>query len=175
MNNVPGYIKITRSHGFNYLATPVGEVRDDQELFLRRNGDMIRLGTYNEAQARIGGGQNYVLGIDGTNYGNFGTPEIDDNLFISANPRLPLPPGQRNIPTLQTLAKQALSSDDYEALKANDFPIPPPNKITYSNGSNQNAGNFKRRKSRSKKSRSRKSRSKRLRSKKSRSKKYRSR
>lgn len=167
MNNVPGFIKITYNGGFNYLATPVGLVGMNEELFLRRNGDMISLGTYSQAQARIRGGYNNVLGIDGTNYGNFGTPEIDDNLFILS--KLPPPPGQRNIPRLETLANLALSSDDPEALKANKFPIPPPGKLSYSDGSNQNAGNFKRRKSRSKKSRSRKSRSR-----KSRSKKYRS-
>ena len=171
MDIVRGFIKITRAYGFNYLATPVGEVSLDQELFLRRKGAMISLGTYSQARARIGGGERYVLGIDGTNYGDFGTPEIDDNLFISANPRLP-PPGQRNIPTLQTFGKQALSYDDYEALKAYDFP--PPNKITYSDGSNQNAGNFKRRKSRSRKYRSRKSRSRKSRSRRSRSRKSRS-
>jgi hypothetical protein len=168
MDNVPGFIKITRAYGFNYLATPVGIVGMNEELFLRRNGDMISLGTYRQAQARIGGGHNYVLGIDGTNYGNFGTPEIEDNLFISANPRLPLPPGQRNIPTLQTLAKQALYTNVYKGLEADNFPMPP-GKLSYSDGSNQNAGNFKHRKSRSKKSRSKKSRSKKSRSRKSRS------
>jgi len=174
MDNPPGFIKITQNYGFNYLATPVGPVGMNEELFLRRNGNMISLGTFSQARDRAQDGSNHVIGIDGTNYGKFGTPEINDNLFISANPRLPRPPGQRNIPTLQTLAKQALSTDDYEALRANEFPIPPPNKIMYpQNANGQNAGNFKRRKSRSKKSRSKKSRSKKSRSRKSRSKKSR--
>ena len=172
MDNVPGFIKITLNYGFNYLATPVGPVGMNEELFLRRNGHMISLGTFNQAYNRAGGGSHYIIGIDGTNYGDFGTPEIDDNLFISA--KLPPPPGQRNIPRLETLANLALSSDDREALKANKFPIPPPGKLSYSDGSNQNAGKFKRRKSRSRKSRSRKSRSKKSRSRKSRSRRSRS-
>jgi len=168
MDNVPGFIKINRAYGLNYLATPVGVVGMNEELFLRRNGDMISLGTYSQARDRIGGGQSYLLGIDGTNYGNFGTPEIDDNLFISSNPRLQLPPGQRNIPTLQTLAKQALYTDVYKGLEADNFPMPP-GKLSYSDGLNQNAGKFKYKRSRSRKSRSKKYRSKRSRSRKHRS------
>ena len=174
MANVPGFIKITRNYGFNYLVTPLGEVERNDELFLRRNGSMISLGTYNEAQARIGGGRRYVLGIDGTNYGDFGTPEIDDNLFILAKSRLPPPPGQRDISSLRSLARQTLSSAEDEAFRVN-VPMIPPNKITYSDGSNQNAGKFRSRKSRSRKSHSRKSRSRKSRSRKSRSRKSHSR
>jgi hypothetical protein len=196
MNNVPGFIKITKVYGFNYLETPVGRVEMNEELFLRRNGVMINLGTFSEADARAGPGKSNIIGIDGTNYGNFGTPTIDDNLFISAKPRNPPPPGQRDIPTLATLARQALpdpvthwlrtkplhkdneSGDNESGDNEPDvigFAFPPPDKITYSDGSNQNAGNFKHRKSRSRKSRSRKSRSRKSRSRKSHSRKSRSR
>ena len=66
---------------------------------------MISLGTYLEAKSRSRNNNNTsIIGIDGTNYGRFGTPEIDDNLFISGNPRLPDPQfGQRNPPTLQMI------------------------------------------------------------------------
>jgi hypothetical protein len=118
-DNVPGFIKITKNYGFNFLMTPVGNTdnwdqqykygpRDDEffrkkwwnpEMFLRKNGDMISLGTYLHAKSRSR--NTSIIGIDGTNYGRFGTPEIDDNLFISGNPRLPDPQfGQRNAPTL---------------------------------------------------------------------------
>jgi hypothetical protein len=135
---------------------------------------MISLGMFSDVKKRSGRGENYVIGIDGTNYGNFGTPTIDDNLFISANPRIPPPPGQRNIPSLQTLARQTVSSAEDEAFRVS-VPLLSPNKITYSDGSNQNAGNFKHRRSRSRKYRSRKYRSRKYRSRKYRSRKYRSR
>jgi hypothetical protein len=119
----------------------------NDELFLRRNGSMISLGTYSEAKNRAERGQAHVIGIDGTNLGNFTTPEIDDNLFILAKSKLPPPPGQRDIPSLRSLARQTLSSAEDEAFRVN-IPMYPPNKITYSDGTNQNAGNFKHRKSR---------------------------
>lgn len=91
-DNVPGFIKITDNGGFNYLATQHGPIEINDELFLRRNGEMIPLGTYRQAKARVIDGSNNVMGIDRTDYGNFGDPIIDDNLFILYIYSLPRPP-----------------------------------------------------------------------------------
>jgi hypothetical protein len=173
--SVPGFIRITENDDLNHLASPTDNIRNNQEIFLRRDGVMIYVGPYREVKRVAGMGGSSIVGIDGTYYGEISDLAINENLFIADNrPRLPPPPGQRNIPTLQTLAKQALYTDVYKGLEADNFPMSP-GKLSYSDGSNQNAGNFRHRKSRSKKYRSKKSRSKKSRSKKSRSKKYRSR
>ncbi len=184
--SVPGFIRITDIDDLNHLASPTDNIRNNQEIFLRRDGVMIYVGPYREVKRAAGMGGSSIVGIDGTYYGEISDQAINENLFISDNrPRLPPPPGQRNIPTLLTLAKQSLSSDDYEELRQKrlqgdessviGFAFPPPDKITYSDGSNQNAGDSKHRKSRSKKYRSKKNRSRKSRSRKSRSKKSRSR
>jgi hypothetical protein len=184
--SVPGFIRITDIDDLNHLASPTDNIRNNQEIFLRRDGVMIYVGPYREVKRAAGMGGSSIAGIDGTYYGEISDPTINENLFIADNrPRLPPPPGQRNIPTLLTLAKQSLSSDDYDELRQKrlqgeelneiGFAFPPPNKITYSDGSNQNAGDSKHRRSCSKKFRSRKHRSRKHRSRKHRSRKHRSR
>jgi hypothetical protein len=92
MRHVPSYIIITQNAGFNRLETQHGEVKLNQQLFLRRDGVMVSLGTYSEAMNRAGDGHDVVIGINGDEYGHFGTPEIDNNLFILNHPMPPLPP-----------------------------------------------------------------------------------
>jgi hypothetical protein len=92
MRHVPSYIKITQNAGFNRLETQHGEVKLNQELFLRQHGEMVSLGTYSEAMNRAGDGNDVVIGINGHLYGHFGTPIIDNNLFILNHPMPPLPP-----------------------------------------------------------------------------------
>jgi len=72
--------QITRAFGFNHMTTPEEEVGPDEQIYLKRNGVMIPLGTFNEAKKRAKNA--LVVGINGENYGKFGTPAIDDNLFV---------------------------------------------------------------------------------------------
>jgi len=73
--------QITEAYGFNYMATPTKKVELDENIFLRRDGVYIPLGTFREAKARAGHSSTWVLGKP-ENYGNFGTSAIDDNLFV---------------------------------------------------------------------------------------------
>jgi hypothetical protein len=183
MDNVPGFIKINKVDGFKSLKYRDGvEVKDDDYLYLRQNHydrlNMISLGTLKEATQRSKrlNMPNHILGIHGDNYGEFGTLTINDNLFVQDESRLPDDhPRERKIPILQSLAMNALSPADSERLRLSGFLMPPPSEITHSDGSNQNAGKLKHRKSRSRKSRSKKSRSKKSRSRKSRSRRVRQR
>ena len=178
MDDVPGFIKINEVNGLKILKYGDGvKVEDGDYLYLRQvdeNGkllNMISLGTLKDVGKRSirYDMPNHILGTHWDNYGEFGTPTINDNLFVQHEKLLPDDhPRERKIPILQTLAMNALSPADTERLRLSNFEMPP-DEITYSDGSNQKAGNIKYRKSRSKKSRSKKSRAKRSRAKRSRS------
>jgi hypothetical protein len=80
--------QITDILGFNYMGTDLGRVAPSTEIFLRQaNGNMLSLGTFAQAAARAPFGTDYIIGVNGAILGNFGTPQIEDNLFI----RLPPP------------------------------------------------------------------------------------
>ena len=79
--------QINQVYGFNYMATNLGAVAPNTEIFLRQpNGNMISLGTFQQAAARAGYGNNHLIGVNGVHLGNFGTPQIDNNLFIYLPP-----------------------------------------------------------------------------------------
>ena len=59
-----------------------------RRLYLRQaNGEYTQLGSIAEARGRLRDDDNYVIGVNGGRIGVFGTPEIEDNLFIT----LPVP------------------------------------------------------------------------------------
>jgi hypothetical protein len=91
MNHDANYIKITEKGGFNRLEMPNKKiVKDNQKLFLRRDDNMISLGTYSEAAERAVG-TNQVIGEDGTTIlGAFDDENTRDNLYTL--PRPPTPP-----------------------------------------------------------------------------------
>jgi hypothetical protein len=78
------YKQIINPTGFNDMVTEDGDVNPERRLYLRQppNGHMLPLGTVTEAAARAGPGNNQVIGFNGAILGNFGTPQINDNLFI---------------------------------------------------------------------------------------------
>jgi hypothetical protein len=83
-----GFRRIIQIVGFNYMATGLGQVAPNIEIFLRQpNGNMLSLGTLAQARNRAPLGTNHVIGVNGAHLGNFGTPQINNNLFI----RLPPP------------------------------------------------------------------------------------
>lgn len=85
-----GFRQITDILGFNYMGTDLGQVTPNTEIFLRQaNGNMLSLGTFAQAAARAPIGTDHIIGVNGALLGNFGTPQIEDNLFI----RLPPPMG----------------------------------------------------------------------------------
>jgi hypothetical protein len=75
--------QITEVYGFNQMRTNGSVVQGNEQIFLRRNGIMIPLGTFDEAALRAGYGNDNLVGIDGTIYGRFSTPAIVDNLFVN--------------------------------------------------------------------------------------------
>lgn len=164
----PGYENINQMNEFDFLATPTRVVQPIDKLYLRRNGEMIYLGTYSEARSRSEdragpyGVDINVIGIDGTNYGDFDSSGINQNLFIKL-PRPPAPdiPRQRNPSRLQTLAFMSLPSQDLETYlnetKSNRVFGSHHSKIIYQDPPNKNAGNFKSKKSHRRKSHRRKS------------------
>jgi hypothetical protein len=158
----PGYEYINQINEFHFLATPTRPVQPIDKLYLRQNGEMIYLGTYSEARSRSEdragpyGIDINVIGRDGTDYGSFESPSINENLFIK-HPQHHLPiPRQRNPSRLQTLAFMSLPSQDLETYlnetKSNLVFGSHHSKITYPNQSNPNAGNSKSRKSHRKRS-----------------------
>jgi hypothetical protein len=165
----PGYENINQINEFHFLATPTRPVQPIDKLYLRRNGEMIYLGTYSEARSRSEDRAGHygidinVIGRDGTDYGSFESPSINENLFIKL-PQHSLPisiPRQRNPSRLQTLSFMSLPSQDLETYlnetKSNLVFGSHHSKITYPNQSNPNAGNFKSKKSHRKRSHRRKS------------------
>ena len=80
------YRRITDVGGLNYMATELGQVSDNTEIFLQQDGEFINLGTLEEArsraESRVTEGLD-LIGVNGDILGKFGTPEIDDNLYIS--------------------------------------------------------------------------------------------
>ena len=73
-NNVPS---------FNYMETEkFRPVDPNTEIFLRKDGKMLSLGTLKKANDRTSLGSVEVKGVDGAILGKFGTKTIDDNLFI---------------------------------------------------------------------------------------------
>jgi len=83
MRNETQYIKITMNAGFNRLRTQYGNVSDKEQLALKvSNGRYVDLGTYEQAKERAVGTTS-VIGMNGDIYGEFGTQETDDNLFVA--------------------------------------------------------------------------------------------
>lgn len=82
MRHETQYIKITMNAGFNRLMTQYGKVSLDKQLVLKNGNGYVHLGTYKEAMDRAEG-EDSVIGKGGHIYGHFGTPEIDDNLFVA--------------------------------------------------------------------------------------------
>ena len=82
------YRKITDVGGLNHMETDLGPVSDNTKIFLQKDGMYINLGTLGEARSRA---ESYVgivdtnplIGVNDDILGFFGTPEIDDNLYIS--------------------------------------------------------------------------------------------
>ena len=112
--------KITQVVSFNHMSNVNAEVEQDEHIFLRRDGVMIPLGTFAEASKRAIG-RSYVLGINRENYGEFGTPAINDNLFVA-----------------RTNYSQPLSS----AVRGKQFTVFGANKIMSYLGQNDNVSNY---------------------------------
>ncbi len=96
----PEYENINQVNEFNYLATPSRPVQPNDGLYLKRNDEMIYLGTYGQARARSNDENNMienVIGIDGTNYGSFDSVAIDKNLFI-LKPSFPSGKSAKKVP-----------------------------------------------------------------------------
>jgi len=64
------------------MATDLGQVSPNTEIFLWQPNQMLSLGTFAQARARAPPGTNEIRGINGNLLGNFGTPQIQNNLFI---------------------------------------------------------------------------------------------
>lgn len=79
-----GFEKITHVAGFNLLNTETGEVREDDELFLKMGKKMISLGTLQDVESRSASlsAPFNLFDKNERKLGRFGTSEIDDNLFI---------------------------------------------------------------------------------------------
>jgi hypothetical protein len=140
MRHETQYIKITmnaENAGFNRLMTQYGNVRDNEQIVLKKGAYHVHLGTYKEARDRAAGTYS-VIGKGGHNYGNFGTHDIDDNLFVA----VPIPHSHSDNHDLQTLRP----------------PHPP------QTGGNLKRRRSRSKRSRSKRSRSKKSRSRKSRS-----------
>jgi hypothetical protein len=136
MRHETQYIKITmnaENAGFNRLMTQYGNVRDNEQIVLKKGAYHVHLGTYKEARDRAAGTYS-VIGKGGHNYGDFGTHDIDDNLFVA----VPIPHSH---------------SDNHDL-----FPPPPPQI-----GGNLKRRRSRSKKLRSKKLRSKRSRSKKYR------------
>ena len=97
--------RITSVFGFNYMATPgppggPNKVKPNEQIFLRRSGIMIPLGTFAEAKEQSGyatlRGVTNAFGIDGTNYGDVMSPPVNDNLFVD---RFDPPVGETLVPS----------------------------------------------------------------------------
>jgi hypothetical protein len=87
-----GFQQITEVVGFNYMATDLGRVAPNTEIFLRQqNGNMLSLGTVAQAAARAPFGTTHVIGVNGALLGNFNTPQIQNNLFIRLPPPMSAP------------------------------------------------------------------------------------
>ena len=70
-------------YGFNHMAVNGVEVHPNREIFLRQpGGGYLSLGSFEQAANRAGHGNNHVIGVNGVHLGNFGTPQIDNNLFV---------------------------------------------------------------------------------------------
>lgn len=82
MRHETQYIKISTKSGFNRLMTQYGNVRDNEQIVLKKGKFHVHLGTYKEARDRAAGTYS-VIGKGGHNYGDVGTDEIDDNLFVA--------------------------------------------------------------------------------------------
>lgn len=85
-----GYDKITHINGLNSFFVNARRVGDNEEVFLRRNGQMVNLETFAELQRRPwdlgfrGFSERYkIIGNDGTNYGV--PDELLVNLFVAAD------------------------------------------------------------------------------------------
>lgn len=79
------YQQINSIYGFNDMAVNGVTVAPDREIFLRRpGGGYLSLGTFAQAAARapIGVLPSYVYGVNGVPLGAFGTPQINNNLFV---------------------------------------------------------------------------------------------
>ncbi len=83
MRHETQYIKISTKPGFNRLMTQYGNVRDNEQIVLKKGKFHVHLGTYKEARDRAAGTYS-IIGKGGHNYGDVGTDEIDDNLFVAA-------------------------------------------------------------------------------------------
>jgi hypothetical protein len=139
----PGYEKITQNFGFNHLATNTRIVQPADQLFLRRENNMQPLGTYREARMRAGTQDGAVVGSDGINYGDFDTPEINDNLFIRRQ-QLPLP-SNVNPRSFASIALDALSTSYLPNVQ--DVMTTLPKKLTFSNNGNALGKSKRRRRS----------------------------
>lgn len=90
---VGNFYQIIQFNGFNNMATTLGPVLPNKQIFLRRaNGDMVNLGPLFGAAARSLAHQGRVIDINGILLGDFGTPQIDNNLFIYDYPPINVPP-----------------------------------------------------------------------------------
>lgn len=83
------YENINQVNEFNYLTTPSRQVQSNDGLYLKRNDEMIYLGTLSDAINRSfnSDAPGYdIIGIDGTNYGDINDPEINKNFYILKPP-----------------------------------------------------------------------------------------
>ena len=77
------YQQINTVMGFNYMAVNGLAVAPDREIFLRQpGGGYLSLGTFAQAAARAPYGGGALIGVNGVPLGQFGTPQIDNNLFV---------------------------------------------------------------------------------------------
>lgn len=76
------YENVILEGDINDLRTPTRNLHYSDKLYLKRNDSMIYLGTYGQVRAKSDDLDGNLIDKDGTNYGHFNRPSIDENLFI---------------------------------------------------------------------------------------------
>lgn len=81
--------QINTDFGFNHMTVNGLAVAPNREIFLRQpGGGYLSLGSFAQAAARAPG-TDHVIGVNGDHLGNFGTPQIDNNLFVYGQANAP--------------------------------------------------------------------------------------
>ncbi len=85
-------VNVRMIFGFNtvFVKPDGSSISYDDDIFLRNNGQLIHLGTFDEVVNRSisisGYGNAGVFGIDGRNYGDLANPDMEQNFFIKTLP-----------------------------------------------------------------------------------------
>jgi len=109
--------------GFNHMAVNGVAVAPNREIFLRQpGGAYLSLGSFAQAAARAPPGTNHVIGVGDVHLGNFGDPQIDNNLFVRVQPGAPAaaapPAGGRSRRSKKYKAKRSRRSKKYGARRS---------------------------------------------------------